>query len=100
MNILAINSASLSVKYPLFNMHSETALTSGRLEALVSRRTNGYDVQAQAKELTHNEPRPNQQSAFQCISTVPSESESMTETAELAGIGHRVAMATNCLQDT
>ena len=94
MKILVINSGSSSIKYRLFDMTARTELAGGVLEQI-------GEIQSRLTHLTRNRKGEmeefvktdaviDHQAGFQLIGTILGESGALTDTRELAGIGHRV----------
>ena len=68
MKILVINSGSSSIKYQLFDMRTETALTSGQVERIGEPESQllhcWQDAQGESQELKHSQPLADHQSCF------------------------------------
>jgi acetate kinase len=94
MKILVINSGSSSIKYRLFDMTAKTVLASGVIEQIgeaQSRLTHHTrNTIGEMEEIINSESVADHQQGFQLIGTVMGESGALQDTAELAGIGHRV----------
>jgi acetate kinase len=93
MRILVINSGSSSVKYQLLDMNQGSVLTSGVLERIgeaESRLVHRWQQGGEEKELRREEHVANHQRAFECIGAALKDSGTLTESAQLDGIGHRV----------
>jgi acetate kinase len=94
MKILTLNSGSSSIKYQLFDMRAETVLASGVLEQIgetQSRLTyHTRNRKGEMEEIVKTDAVVDHQAGFQLIGTILGESGALQDTAELAGIGHRV----------
>ena len=94
MKIMVINTGSSSIKYQIFAMHDRSVLASGLLEKIgepESRlthqmRVDGNHIDSIEKPLS----TASHEDGFQVINTVLSETGTLVNMDELAGIGHRV----------
>lgn len=94
MKILVINSGSSSIKYRLFDMAVKRELASGVLEQIGEARSRlthqTRDRQERVDEIVKTDAVVDHRAGFELIGTVLSESGTLADTGELAGIGHRV----------
>jgi acetate kinase len=94
MKILVLNSGSSSLKFQLFRQSDLSVLASGLIEQIGDSAsaaqlsfTDSVNVE---QELKHNGPVADHRAAIKVMSDMLQKSGALDDTAELAGIGHRV----------
>ena len=94
MKILVLNSGSSSLKFQLFAEADLSVLASGLIEQIGAAKSGAQlsfvDSSGIAKELKRSEPVADHRGAIMIMSEMLRESGTLTDTGELAGIGHRV----------
>ena len=94
MKILVLNSGSSSLKFKLFVEADLSVLASGLIEQIGAAKSGAQlsfvDSSGIAKELKRSEPVADHRGAIMIMSEMLRESGTLTDTGELAGIGHRV----------
>ena len=94
MKILVINSGSSSIKYRLFDMTDKTVLASGLVEQIGEAQSRlihqTRNPQGEMNEIVKTDAVADHRAGFQLIGVALRESGAVTDTGELAGIGHRV----------
>lgn len=94
MKILVLNSGSSSLKFQLFRRADLSVLASGLIEQIggstSAAKLSYIDSQNAQQELRQNHPLSDHRAAIQLMSEMLRNSGALVDTAELAGIGHRV----------
>jgi acetate kinase len=94
MKVLVLNSGSSSVKYEVFDVGGWRSLASGLVERIgepESRlRHRSVDTEGAATEIVRPQTVPDHRYAVRLIAEVLREFDSMRNTSDLRGIGHRV----------
>lgn len=94
MKILVLNSGSSSLKFQLFNKSDLSVLASGLIEEIgdssSAAQLSFIDSSCVEQEFKQNIPVVDHRAAIQLMSEMLQESGALVDTAELAGIGHRV----------
>lgn len=94
MKILVFNSGSSSLKFQLFMKEDLSVLASGIIEQIGDlqsvARLSFIDSSGVEKKLKRNKPVPDHRQAIMMMTGMLRESGTLTDTSELAGVGHRV----------
>lgn len=94
MKILVLNSGSSSLKFQLFTETDLSVLASGLIEQIGDAKSAAelsyVDSSGLEKELKRGEPVADHRQAIEVMSLMLRESGALSDTNELAGIGHRV----------
>ena len=94
MKILVLNSGSSSIKYKLFNMDTKTVLAAGVIEQIgepqgrLTHQTR--NAQGNMDDIEKTGAVADHMAGFQMMGDALRQSGALQDTAELAGIGHRV----------
>lgn len=94
MKILVLNAGSSSLKFQLFGLPDLRVLASGLIEQIgedeSSARLIFFDAAGQEQTIKRTAAVAEHRQAIRVMAELLSESSAMTDTSELAGIGHRV----------
>lgn len=94
MKILVLNSGSSSLKFQLFDMHTQEVIALGIVEQIGEQQSKAsmqYAAKKTAMEFVHVEsPVANHQAAVEVMEKLLHQSQCLQHMSELTGIGHRV----------